>query len=96
MATTPAGVPLRVLWRERTWHVAAAPLRWYEHRPWWLEAARAPKYHGAGIVDIAVWRVQLQLGRRSELVTVEITHDEPTGRWLLRSTPAHASATQGS
>lgn len=83
--TTPAGQPLRVLWRGRTWHVRAAPVRWYEHRQWWVESARAPKHTAAGIVDIAVWRVQLQLGQRSDLVTVEMTHDEPTGRWLLRS-----------
>lgn len=87
VATTPAGVPLRVLWRGRTWHVRATPLRWYEHRPWWTQAARAPKDASAGIVDIEIWRVQLQLGRRSELRTVELAHDEPSGRWTISDTP---------
>lgn len=48
MATKPAGVPLRVLLRGWTWHVAAAPLRWYEHLPWWVEAARAPNITALG------------------------------------------------
>lgn len=79
--TTPAGLPLRILWRGRTWHVRAQPVHWYERRNWWEITKRVPRETGAGIVDLSVWQLQLQLGNAGELRTVLIAHDEATGRW---------------
>jgi hypothetical protein len=64
-------------------------VRWYERRAWWSEDARLPKDRGIGAVDQQMWRVQVQLNTRSELLTLELVHTLDTGRWrLLAATSA--------
>lgn len=84
VACTPAGVPLRVVWRGRTWRVGARPVRWYQRRAWWSEVPRAKKGASVGLIDTEIWEVQLQLGVRSELVSMQLLHDAETGRWEIR------------
>lgn len=84
VAVTPAGVPLRVVWAGREWHVGARPVRWYERRAWWLDAPRAAKGAGAGLIDVEIWLVQLRLNQRSELRSMELVHHQETGRWTIR------------
>ncbi|MFI7578975.1 DUF6504 family protein [Kocuria kalidii] len=83
------GMPVGVRWRGRNYLVAQDPVRWYERRAWWAEDARLPKDHGIGAVDQQMWRVQVQLNVRSELLTLELVHTLDTGRWrLLAATSA--------
>lgn len=84
VTTTPGGVPLSVLWRNRRWSLGATPTRWYERRPWWEKAPRAAKGTGAGLVDVEVWQAQIRLTSRSELLTVHLVHDQELGRWQIR------------
>ncbi|MDR2256184.1 MAG: DUF6504 family protein [Arthrobacter sp.] len=90
---TPAGVPLRFIWRGRTWHIGARPVRWFERRPWWAESPRAPKGGPVGLIDREIWQVQARLGRAGELATFELVSDQETGRWdIRRSAPAGRSS----
>jgi hypothetical protein len=83
------GVPVAVRWRGRGYRVAQEPVRWYERRAWWAEDARLPRDHGGGAVDQQMWRVQVQLAPRAELLTLELVHTLDTGRWrLLTATSA--------
>lgn len=83
------GVPVGVRWRERHYRVAQEPVRWYERRAWWAEDLRLPRDRGIGAVDQQMWRVQVQLTVRSELLTLELVHTLDTGRWrLLAATSA--------
>ncbi len=80
---SPAGQPIRLRWQNRTWHIAAEPVRWYERRKWWAEELRAERGRGAGLVDHEIWRVQARLNSRSELRTLDLSHQADTGRWRL-------------
>lgn len=91
VTTTPAGQPLRLIWRGHTWRVAARPVRYYKRRAWWAEEARAAKGARAGLVDTEVWRLQVQLGTRGELRTIEAIRDQVTGRWYTEEPAAQAS-----
>ena len=83
------GVPVGVRWRGRVYRVAQDPVRWYERRAWWAEDLRLPRERGAGVVDQQMGRVQVQLGPRTELLTLELVHTLDTGRWrLLAATSA--------
>lgn len=83
------GMPVGVRWRGRDYRVAQEPVRWYERRAWWAEDARLPRDRGVGAVDQQMWRVQVQLTVRSELLTLELVHTLDTGRWrLLAATSA--------
>ncbi|MGQ1797122.1 DUF6504 family protein [Kocuria oceani] len=87
------GVPVTVRWRGRGYRVVQDPVRWYERRAWWAEDARLPKNRGIGAVDQQMWRVQVQLTVRSELLTLELVHTLDTGRWRLLAATS-ASGTQ--
>lgn len=91
VTTTPAGQPLRLIWRGHTWRVAARPVRYYKRRAWWAEESRAAKGARAGLVDTEVWRLQVQLGTRGELRTIEAIRDQVTGRWYTEEPAAQAS-----
>ena len=91
VTTTPAGQPLRLIWRGHTWRVAARPVRYYKRRAWWAEESRAAKGARAGLVDTEVWRLQIQLGTRGELRTIEAIRDQVTGRWYTEEPAAQAS-----
>ena len=83
------GVPVAVRWRGRSYRVVQEPVRWYERRAWWTEDARLPRDRGGGAVDQQMWRVQVQLAPRAELLTLELVHTLDTGRWrLLTATSA--------
>ncbi|GGG71744.1 hypothetical protein GCM10011374_40590 [Kocuria dechangensis] len=83
------GVPVGVRWRGRAYRVAQEPVRWYERRAWWAEDARLPAGRGVGAVEQQVWRLQVQLSPRAELLTLELVHTLDTGRWrLLAATSA--------
>lgn len=77
------GQPLRLNWQNRTYRIAADPVRWYERRNWWAEEVRAERGRGAGVVDHEIWRVQIKLNGRSETRTLDLAHQVDTGRWRL-------------
>ncbi len=83
VACSPSGQPLQLVWQNRTYKIAAEPLRWYERRKWWEEELRAERGRGAGLVDHEIWRVQARINDRSELRTLDIVHQVDTGRWRL-------------
>ena len=75
--------PLRLTWQDRTWHIAADPLRWYERRRWWAEELRAQPGRGPGLVDHEIWRIQARLSERSQIRTLDVSHQVDTGRWRV-------------
>lgn len=83
VACSPAGQPLRLTWQGRTYRIVAEPIRWYERRSWWTEEKRAERGRGAGLVDHEIWRIQARLNERSEIRTLDISHQVDTGRWRL-------------
>jgi hypothetical protein len=89
------GAPVGVRWRGRDYRVAQQPVRWYERRAWWAEDARLPKDRGVGAVDQQMWRVQVQLTARSELLTLELVHTLDTGRWRLLAATSASGAQVG-
>lgn len=86
------GVPVAVHWRGRDYRVTQDPVRWYERRAWWAEDARLPADRGIGAVDQQMWRVQVQLTVRSELLTLELVHTLDTGRWRLLAATSSSGA----
>lgn len=58
-------------------------MRWYKRREWWSEEARAAKGGSAGLIDTEIWQLQIQLGQRGELRTIEAIRDQVTGRWYV-------------
>lgn len=86
------GIPLRLHWQGKQWHVCAEPLRWFERRTWWAEDPRAQRGHGPGLVDHEIWRLQLRLGTRDAPRTVHVSHRLDTGRWRLINLPSEQEA----
>ncbi|WP_342667709.1 DUF6504 family protein [Arthrobacter castelli] len=80
---SPSGQPLRLQWGNRSYKIAADPLRWYERRKWWEEELRAERGRGAGLVDHEIWRVQARANEQSELRTFDIAYQADTGRWRI-------------
>lgn len=83
MQTSASGVPVSFVHNGRTWRVAAEPVRWFERIDWWTVFKRYPRDNPPRI-DLEVWRVQAQLGRRGELVTFDLIHSHERTAWLLR------------
>jgi Family of unknown function (DUF6504) len=80
---SPAGQPLRLRWQGRSYRIVAEPVRWYERRKWWAEELRAERGRGAGLVDQEIWRVQARLNGRSQIRTLDLSHQVDTDRWRL-------------
>ena len=80
---TTAGVPVRVHWQNRVWKVVAEPVRWYVRRPWWEEEYRVAKEGILGSVEEEIWRLQVALNNSSQARTIDVGHQEDTGRWRL-------------
>lgn len=85
-----AGLPLRLNWQGRTWHVCAQPVRWYERRAWWADEPRAARGQGPGLVDHELWQLQVRLGTRDAPRTVYVSHRLQTGRWRIINVPEAA------
>lgn len=83
VACSPAGQPVRLVWGNRTYRIVAEPVRWYQRRSWWAEEQRAELGRGAGLVDHEIWRVQVQLGGRSQVRTLDLSRQGSPGRWRL-------------
>jgi hypothetical protein len=83
VACSPAGQPVRLVWGNRTYRIVAEPVRWYQRRSWWAEEQRAELGRGAGLVDHEIWRVQVQLGGRSQVRTLDLSRQGNPGRWRL-------------
>lgn len=86
VATTEEGAPVSFLMEGRTWHVGAAPVRWFERVDWWKTTLRMPKGECVHM-DVMVWQVQARLGRnpKSSLVTFELVRGQDRGTWSMRS-----------
>jgi hypothetical protein len=83
VACSPAGQPVRLVWGNRTYRIVAEPVRWYQRRSWWAEEQRAELGRGAGLVDHEIWRVQVRLGERSQVRTLDLSRQGNPGRWRL-------------
>lgn len=86
VSATAAGEPLSFVRAGRTWHVGAAPVRWFERVDWWNTTKRMPRGQMAR-VDVEVWQVQARIGRnhRSPLVTFELVLGQDRETWSIRS-----------
>ena len=86
VSTTAEGEPVSFLVEGRTWHVGAAPVRWFERVDWWKTTLRMPKGQCVHM-DVMVWQVQARLGRnpKSSLVTFELVRGQDRGTWSMRS-----------
>lgn len=83
VACSPSGQPVRLVWGNRTYRIVAEPVRWYQRRSWWAEEQRAELGRGAGLVDHEIWRVQVRLGGRSQVRTLDLSRQGRPGRWRL-------------
>jgi hypothetical protein len=80
---SPTGIPLRLIWQERSYTVGTEPVRWYERRNWWEEEARAEVGRGAGLVDSEIWRLQARINGMGPLCTFDLSHHLGSDRWRL-------------
>lgn len=90
VALSAAGMPLRLSWQGREWHVCAQPVRWFERRAWWDEDPRAQRGHGPGLVDHEIWQLQIRIGVRDAPRTVYVSHRLETERWRMINVPPAA------
>lgn len=87
-----SGVPVSFVRDGRTWHVGAAPVRWFERVDWWVTAERMARGEMSR-VDVEVWQVQARIGHnpRSPLVTFELVLGQDRKTWCVRSMDAVAA-----
>lgn len=89
--TLTAGAPVSFVRGNRTWHVGAPPVRWFERVPWWETSQRMVR--GSGRMDVEVWQVQARIGHnpRTPLVTFELVRGQDRETWTCRSMEAVAA-----
>lgn len=90
--TAVGGAPVSFVRNGSTWHVAPAPVRWFERLPWWQTAQRAER-GGPLKIDVEVWQVQARIGHnpRTPLVTFELVLGQDRAAWTVRSMSAVAA-----
>lgn len=55
VAVNRFGEPVRFSWRGESYRVQSRPERWFARREWWVEAARAARGIGAGVLEVEMW-----------------------------------------
>lgn len=70
--------PTSLTYRNRTWEVVTHE-RWHGRAKWW-ENSWSPRE--VLRVDVPMFRVQVRLGPRSQLVTLDLSQDR-TGAWKV-------------
>ena len=84
VSTTSSGEPIGFNWRGIAFLVRSRPTRWFARREWWVEAARAHRGIGSGIVEVEMWRLQagqeLNVEAKAEF---ELIHSTEDGVWRL-------------
>ncbi|CAB4625837.1 unannotated protein [freshwater metagenome] len=80
--TNQAGEPIRFSWRNGNYKVTSRPERWYSRRPWWLEARRAQRGIGSGVLEVEMWRLSAVKGVSSPS-EFELLHSQADDGWQL-------------
>ncbi|MEI6590970.1 MAG: hypothetical protein WCO24_03095 [Actinomycetes bacterium] len=85
VATNTSGEPIGFQWRNRGFLVNCKPVRWFARREWWVEAARAQRGIGAGVLEVEMWRLTAACKEAAEqkATQYEIIHSTLDGSWRL-------------
>ncbi len=75
------GEPIGFKWQDRFYLVMARPTRWFARREWWVEAARAQRGIGAGVLEIEMWRLLASCDDNSS--QFELIHSAGDNSWRL-------------
>ena len=78
--TNQQGEPVRFSWRNGSYQVTSRPERWFSRKPWWLEASRAQRGIGSGVLEVEMWRITAAKGVSSPS-EFELLHSND--RWQL-------------
>jgi hypothetical protein len=73
------GAPVRFIWRDRLYPVAAVLEHWVASREWWKERGMEPGQPP----DHEFWRVEARPARDAAPATYELRRNTATGDWLL-------------
>lgn len=82
VATNPAGEPVAFNWRSGSYRVISRPMRWFSRRDWWVEAARAQRGIGAGVLEVEMWRLSASKDSCSP-AQFELIHTQSDDAWQL-------------
>ncbi len=75
VSVNQGGEPIGFRWRNQSYLVNAKPVRWFARREWWVEAARAQRGIGAGVLELEMWRLQAScVERQKPLAQYELIH----------------------
>jgi hypothetical protein len=81
VTTNQIGEPIGFSWRGGNYRVVSKPVRWFSRRDWWVEAARAQRGIGAGVLEVEMWRISAI--KDSAAAQFELIHTEIDNRWQL-------------
>ena len=73
------GAPVGFNYQGKSFLVASRPVRWYSRRLWWEDAAAAPKWAGAALLEVEMWRLWAASGELRFFF--ELSHQQPDDRW---------------
>ncbi len=78
VSVNQSGEPIGFRWRENNYLVNAKPVRWFARKQWWVEAARAQRGIGAGVLELEMWRLQASCTEKQKAVAqFELIHNLP-------------------
>lgn len=80
--TNQLGEPIGFNWRNASYRVITKPVRWFSRRDWWVEAARAQRGIGAGVLEVEMWRLSAIREAHSP-AQFELIHTEENKQWKL-------------
>ncbi|MEY2954600.1 MAG: hypothetical protein RL530_201 [Actinomycetota bacterium] len=81
VSVNQAGEPIGFRWRNERYQVASRPIRWYSRRDWWVEAPRAYRGIGAGVMELEMWRLTANCGPGT--LQFELIHGQVGNTWKL-------------
>jgi len=82
VATKPSGEPIGFSWRGGSYRVITRPERWFSRRDWWVEASRAQRGIGAGVLEVEMWRLSASRDGGSP-AQFELIHTQQNNSWQL-------------
>lgn len=82
VATNGSGEPVSFNWRNGSYRVISRPMRWFSRRDWWVEAARAQRGIGAGVLEVEMWRLSASRDSASP-AQFELIHTQSDDAWQL-------------
>jgi hypothetical protein len=82
VSVNSSGEPIGFQWRNNSYLVLSKPIRWFARKQWWIEAARAQRGIGSGVLEVEMWRLSASKPQETP-AQFELIHQAEKNNWQL-------------